>query len=219
MSSPIKVLVIDDHKSVTDAFVQLATLSKNRDIEIASTVETERDSMVAVQAQRFDVVVVDMRLGGDNEAGLRIIESLVQQSHPPRLLAISAAVEQPEFILRTIRSGAAGYILKRAVNWDEIFEAIREVHKGRKVFPMEIMQAVVESEPTWLQLTDRERKVWQLIADGLTNREISLKLDTSLDTVKRCTSELYSKLGVTNRAMATRKWLEDQYGLIEIEDS
>lgn len=219
MSTSIRVLVIDDHKSVTDAFVQLATLSKNHDIEIVNTAETEREALEAVQVQRFDVVVVDMQLAGDNEAGLRIIEALAQQPRPPRLLAISAAVEQPEFILRMIRSGANGCILKRAVNWDEIFEAIREVHKGRKVFPMEMMDAVVESESTWLQLTDRERKVWQFIADGLTNREIAPKLEISLDTVKRVTSELYSKLGVTNRAMATRKWLEDQYGLIEIEDS
>lgn len=138
MSNPIEVLVVDDHKSVTDAFVQLAGLSKNRDIEIVNTVATESEALAAVQVQRFDVVVVDMRLAGDNEAGLRIIETLVQQPNAPKSLAISASVEQHEFIRRTSRSGAAGYILKRAVNWDEIFEAIRKVHRGEKVFPIEI---------------------------------------------------------------------------------
>lgn len=219
MVEPIKVLVIDDHKSVTDAFMQIATFPRNRDIKIAHTVETEEDALETLRTQSFDVAVVDMRLAGDNEAGLRIIEATAGQAHAPKMLAISAAVETPEFIVRTIRSGAAGYILKRAAHWDEIFEAIRKVHRGEKVFPPEVIQIVVEGEPTWLRLTGREQEVWQLIADGLTNREIAQRLSISLDAVKRCTSELYGKIGVSNRAQATRKWLEEQYGLIEVKSS
>lgn len=225
MKEPIRVLIVDDHQIILDAFIQAARLPQNRDIEISFTAGTEKEALRVLQTQDFDVAVIDIRLPpdygkpGDNEAGLRVIKAISEKEQAPKVLGISGVIVAPEFIVRVIRSGADGYVLKKGSKLDEVFDAVRSVHQGGKVYPSEIVQFVVDTEATWLQLTEREQEIWRLIAEGLTNQDIADELSLSIDTVKRYASELYSKIRVSNRAQATRKWLEEQYGLIEIKPS
>lgn len=222
MNNPIRALIIDDHEMVLDALKQFVNLQQSSAIEITHTANTEREARRILQDQDFDVVVVDMRLPRDrnepkdNESGLRIIKIIKQQFPKTRVLAISGELDKSEFILRVIRSGADGYVLKRAAGLKEVIDAIERVFRGDKVYPQEVVRFVVDTGLDTNQPSNREQEVWQLIADGLTNREIAQRLNMTLDTVKRCTSDLYSKIGVTNRAQATRKWLEEQYGLVEL---
>lgn len=221
MDNFIKVLVVDDHETILDAIKQFADLQQNYDIRITHTAGSEQEALNMLQDQNFDVAVIDMRLPrirnepNDSEAGLRIVKVIKMQFPTTKILAISGELYKPEFILRVIRNGADGYVLKRAARLDQIIDAIRQVCRGEKVYPSEVIHFFVNNDPTAAQLSDREQEIWQLITDGLTNREIAQQLFISLDTVKRCTSEIYSKIGVTNRAQATRKWLEKQYGLVE----
>lgn len=219
----IKVMIIEDHEMLLDALKSTAELAQNRDIEIVCTARNEQEALEVLQDYNLDIVVVDMQLpralgeSRDNEAGLRIIKIISAQRSDLKTLAISGVIESPELILNVLRSGAAGYVLKRGSKLEQVFNSIREIYHGKTIYPPEVVQLAISGDTTKLHLTHRERKVWKSIADGLTNREISQKLYISLDTVKRCTSELYSKIEVTNRAQATRRWLEEQYGLVEIE--
>lgn len=222
MGNPIRVLIVDDHEMVLDALKQFVNLRQFHDIKITDTVNTEQGALRILQDQNFDVAVVDMRLprirseSGDDEAGLRIVQVIKQRFPSTKILAISGVLYKPEFILRVIRSGADGYVLKSAVCLEQVIEAIQQVYRGEKIYPPEVVRFVVDTGLAVEQPSNREQEIWQLIADGLTNREIAQKLHISLDTVKRCTSDLYSKIGVTNRAQATRKWLEEQYGFVEL---
>ncbi len=149
----------------------------------------------------------------DNEAGLRVIRAAAGRAGAPRFLAISGVLQEPEFILRAHDAGAAGYLLKQSEGWSELFDAIRKVHQGRKAYPSEIVDWVLDGTLKKPKLTEREQEIWKLIADGLQNAEIAHELSISVDAVKRNTTELYSKIGVTNRAEAVRLWMETQYGM------
>jgi DNA-binding NarL/FixJ family response regulator len=221
----IKILIVEDQGVMLDALRQYAEQPSNRDIQIVGTAETEEDAIEVLQSRQFDIAIIDMRLprerGGprDNEAGLRLITLAAQQHKALKMLAMSAEMEKPAFIIRVIRSGASGYVLKEGATLGDIFDAVRNIYQGRKVYPPEVVQFLVDGNSKSLDdLTEREREVWRLVAEGLTNQEIGQRLSISLDAVKRCTSELYDKIGVANRAQATRKWLEDQYGgLTEVD--
>lgn len=217
MTQPIRVLVVDDHEIILGAFSTLATLPKNHDITILHTVQTEPEALEILKTQDIDVAVVDMRLGGDNEAGLRIIATMTEQPNPPKMLAISAAVESPDFIAAIMRSGATGYVLKRAMSWDTVFEAIRKVYRGEQVLPREI-EVLMDDKITEPDITKRERKVWQLIAEGGSDQDIAEQLSIPLDVLTQCVDNLYGKIGAMNRAQATRRWLEYRYGVVANSD-
>ena len=217
MVESIRVLVIDDHKHIIDAFEQFAKLSKYQDIKIANSATTEKAALNILESERFDVAVVDMRMASDNETGLRIIESEARKPQAPKFLAISGHVETPEFIIRALRIGAAGYMLKKSAKWDDFFEAIRKIYRGERLFPQEVIGFVIDGDPEVSRLTKREQEVWQLIAEGLTVRQIAQEMSLSINTIKRITSELYAKIDVSSRAQATRTWLEVQYGLAEVD--
>lgn len=213
---PIRVMLIDDQTMMLDGWQRVA--AKVEDINITHTATTEKEALEILERAResFDVVVVDMEMPkGDPEAGLRLIEAESKKPGAPRFLAISGVMMSPEFIIRASRIGAAGYTLKTTSDLDRFFDDIRRVHRGERVFPPNIIDYVLDERSTWLQLNDRDKKIWQLIAEGKTNKEIAKELNFSVSVIKTQASELYSKLGVASRTQATRKWMEEQYGMQE----
>ena len=141
MNKQIKVLFVDDIRFIRQSFEEQALTPQNQDILTAAAVESEAEALELLGTQHFDVAVIDMQLprvpGGplDNEAGLRIIKASAGRAGAPRFLAISGVLDEPDFILRARDAGAAGYFLKRSDGWAELFEAIRKINLGRKVYP------------------------------------------------------------------------------------
>jgi two-component system response regulator DesR len=138
-----------------------------------------------------EVALVDMLLG--TESGAEVCEEIHQVSPDTRVLLISGAGIISPNVARA--AGAAGFISK---DWSavDVVRAVRRVSQGQEVFA----EAPLDSP-----LSEREQEVLSLIATGSTNKEIAVQLHLSPHTVKEHTSAIYRKLGVRNRAEATRQ--------------
>jgi DNA-binding NarL/FixJ family response regulator len=187
----LSVLIVDDHEVVHWGFRLM--LGEQSWVERCLSARTG-DEAVSL-AERYDphVALVDLFVG--QESGAEICERLRQHSPKTKILLISGAGRISPTAAKA--AGAAGFVSK---DWPaaDIAAAVRMVGLGMSVFrPNE--------SPAGPALTDREREVLDLIAQGATNREIAAQLFLSPHTVKEHSSSLYRKLGARNRAEAVQK--------------
>jgi DNA-binding NarL/FixJ family response regulator len=193
----LSVLVVDDHAVVQWGFrLLLGRQPWMGDCAVASTPE---EAVELAGQRKPDVALVDLFLG--ERSGAELCEPLREVSPKTRVLLISGAGWISPQAARA--AGASGFISK---DWsaDEVANAVRMVGRGMTVFAR---QADGPATP----LSEREREVLELIGAGATNREIAERLFLSPHTIKDHTTALYRKLGVRNRAEATRK--AEQLGL------
>jgi DNA-binding NarL/FixJ family response regulator len=186
---PLRVLVVDDHEVVHLGFRLL--LAKRPWVERCLSATDGEHALAAVRRYRPHVVLVDLFLG--EESGTELTERLLAEAPGLRVILMSGSGRISEASARA--AGAAGFVPK---DWsaEEIVGAIRAVGQtpGRTVFGTR--------GPAATALTQREREVLSLIADGATNREIAGALNLSPHTIKDHTHVLFRKLGVRNRAEA-----------------
>ena len=190
MSEPrLRVLVVDDHDVVHWGFRLM--LTEQPWVERCLSARTGEEALAL--AQRFEphVALVDLFIG--EESGAEICERLRALSPVTSVLLISGAGRISPNAARA--AGAAGFISK---DWSavDVVRAVRRVSQGHEVFA---------EAPRDSPLSDREQEVLSLIATGSTNKEIAGLLHLSPHTVKEHTSAIYRKLGVRNRAEATRQ--------------
>jgi DNA-binding NarL/FixJ family response regulator len=208
MSQPICILIVDDHPIVRDGL--LAVLGTQPDFAVVGTAATGREAAERAAALAPDVVLLDLEMPDiDGVAVLRQI----QANRPETRAIVLTAFDTDERILDAVRAGARGYLLKGAPR-DEIFHAIRVVHRGES-----LLQPVVASkllrrlgqEPVAgpPALTPREQQVLALLVQGLENKEIAAHLHISERTVKFHVSGILGKLGVGNRTEAVAVAVRD----------
>jgi DNA-binding NarL/FixJ family response regulator len=185
----LRVLVVDDHDVVQWGFRLL--LERQSWVERCLAASSGAEAVAICQKAKPEVALVDMLLG--TESGAEVCEEIHQVSPATRVLLISGAGIVSPNVART--AGAAGFISK---DWSavDVVRAVRRVSQGHEVFA----EAPLDSP-----LSDREGEVLSLIATGSTNKEIAALLHLSPHTVKEHTSAIYRKLGVRNRAEATRQ--------------
>lgn len=185
----LRVLVVDDHDVVQWGFRLL--LERQSWVERCLAASTGAEAVEVCRKVKPEVALVDMLLG--TESGAEVCEEIHQVSPNTRVLLISGAGIISPNVART--AGAAGFISK---DWSavDVVRAVRRVSQGQEVFA----EAPLDSP-----LSDREQEVLSLIATGSTNKEIAGQLHLSPHTVKEHTSAIYRKLGVRNRAEATRQ--------------
>lgn len=194
----IRIVLADDHAIVLEGL--RALLDSERDMDVVASTTDGSDVMALVKRQKPDVVVLDYELGGLRATD--IIGSLRAMSNAPRVLVLTA-YHDGETIRSVLECGAEGLALKTA-SPQQTLSAIRQVVEGQLVFPqaarrwIEARGARHESP----ELTAREREVWALIAEGLSNVQIASRLSLSENTVKFHVQHLYQKLGVKNRTEA-----------------
>lgn len=194
----IRIVLADDHAIVLEGL--RALLDSERDMDVVASTTDGSDVMALVKRQKPDVVVLDYELGGLRATD--IIGSLRAMPNAPRVLVLTA-YHDGETIRSVLESGAEGLALKTA-SPQQTLSAIRQVVEGQLVFPqaarrwIEARGARHESP----ELTAREREVWALIAEGLSNVQIASRLSLSENTVKFHVQHLYQKLGVKNRTEA-----------------
>lgn len=219
--SKIKLLLADDHAVVRSGLRML--LEAQPDMEIIAESENGRETVEKVLALRPDVVLMDIEMPGINgiEATRRIKESAPETA----VLALTM-YEDDQYFFEMLKAGAAGYIPKRAAP-DALVNAIRTVQRG-EVFLYPSMAAYLvedylqrdeEPEDGDLDLSDltpREKEVLVLIAEGLTNPEISDKLTISVKTVDRHRENIMRKLNIHNRIDLVKYALKK--GLIDLEN-
>jgi len=186
----LRVLVVDDHDVVQWGFRLL--LDRQSWVERCLAASTGAEAVEACRKLRPEVALVDMLLGG--ESGAEVCEEIRAVSPNTRVLLISGAGVVSPNVARA--AGASGFISK---DWSavDVVKAVRMVSLGTEVF--------ADHAPLDSPLSEREQEVLSLIATGSTNKEIAVHLHLSPHTVKEHTSAIYRKLGVRNRAEATRQ--------------
>jgi DNA-binding NarL/FixJ family response regulator len=188
---PLRVLIVDDHAVVQWGFKVL--LARQRWVERCVVASDPDEGLATAERLKPHVALVDLFLG--ERSGAELCEAIRSASPTTRVLLISGIGWISPQAAKA--AGASGFVSK---DWsaDEVAMAVRMVGRGMTVFGR-------QEEAPATPLSDREREVLTLIASGATNREIAERLYLSPHTVKEHASALYRKLGVKNRAEATRR--------------
>ncbi|MEU1461812.1 response regulator transcription factor [Streptomyces sp. NPDC005727] len=202
MADPIRVLLVDDHQVVRRGLRTF--LEVQDDIEVVGEAADGAEGVARAEELRPDVVLMDIKMPGlDGIAALRRLREL---DNPARVLIVTSFTEQ-RTVVPALRAGAAGYVYKD-VDPDALAGAIRSVHAGHVLLQPEVADALLSQEVANSgqgrggSLTDREREVLGLIADGRSNREIARALVLSEKTVKTHVSNILMKLDLADRTQA-----------------
>lgn len=202
---PIRLLIADDHTLFRDGV--RALLQSIPDFQVVGEAATGAQVIQQAHTLQPDVILMDLQMPGVN--GIEATRRIVQTS-PHIGIIVVTMFQDDDSVFAAMRAGARGYILKGA-DQDEMLRAIRAVANGEALFGPEIAKRLMSffsgTKPPQIfpELTDREREILQLIAQGYNNAEISDKLLLAPKTVRNHISNIFSKLQVADRAQAIVK--------------
>ncbi|HKT01986.1 MAG TPA: response regulator transcription factor [Rugosimonospora sp.] len=201
----IRVMVVDDEALVRSGFQLI--LRAASDIEVVATA-SGADAMAEVNRHHPDVVLLDIRMSDVD--GLTILRQIRALPEPPTV-AMLTTFDADEYIAAALRCGAAGFILKDT-DPEQLAHLVRTLAEGAVVLSPKVTRTVISgyldsggsdsAAAQVAQLTDREREVLVLVADGLSNADIGARLYLSGGTVKDHVSAILAKLNVTSRVQA-----------------
>jgi DNA-binding NarL/FixJ family response regulator len=203
----IRVLVADDHTLVRDGI--RALLATAHDIELVAEASDGREAIERARAAAPDVIILDIAMPG--LGGLESVP-LLQRELPNARVIILTQYEQPEYVRRFLHLGVAGYVLKKAAG-TELIAAIRAVHRGGLVVDPAVAREVLQdsgrgravpSDDPYESLTERERQVLKLVAEGRSNKDVATFLDISIKTAMTHREHVMQKLNLHNRTDLTR---------------
>ncbi|GAB3141334.1 response regulator transcription factor [Marisediminicola antarctica] len=199
---PIRVLLADDHPVVRHGLVAL--LGTLPGIEVVGQASSGAEAVRETALAKPDVVIMDLRM--PDLSGVEATERILRHAPGVGVLVLTM-FDEDEMIADALRAGARGYLLKGAEQ-EEIERAIRAVAAGEAIFSSTVAARVLGrlSSPAAVvllpQITERERQVLTLIASGLDNTSISLRLNLAPKTVGNHISSIFLKLGVATRSQA-----------------
>ncbi|WP_314415640.1 response regulator transcription factor [Streptomyces sp. DSM 40484] len=202
MADAIKVLLVDDHQVVRRGLRTF--LEVQEDIEVVGEASDGAEGVARAEELKPDVVLMDVKMPGMD--GVEALRRLRELDNPARVLVVTSFTEQ-RTVIPALRAGAAGYVYKD-VDPDALAGAIRSVHAGHILLQPEVADALLSQEGVnysqgrGSSLTEREREVLGLIADGRSNREIARALVLSEKTVKTHVSNILMKLDLSDRTQA-----------------
>lgn len=210
MSSPpvIRLLLADDHYIVLMGLQSLLKLRK--DFKVIATAADGEEAVELFREHRPDVALLDLRM--PKLDGIQATER-IRAEFPGARIILLTSFDREEEIHQALKSGVAGYLLKES-KLPELSEAIRVVHRGENWFPRGILDLAKEraAQP---ELSKREVEVLDLVAKGLTNKEIANVLQFSEDGAKHHLRKIYEKLGVNVRAEAINEAL--RRGILKVD--
>jgi len=194
----IRVFLVDDHEIVRRGIADLVDAEK--DLEVVGESGTVGKTLSRIAATRPDVAVLDVRL--PDGSGIDLCRA-IRSAHQEVSCLILTAYDDDEASYAAVIAGAAGYVLKD-IRGQGLLDGIRRVAGGESLLPKLVAERVVAAlrSPVDPDLTLRERQVLDLIADGLTNRQIGERLELAEKTVKNYVSGLLAKLGMERRTQA-----------------
>lgn len=209
-AAPPRVVLVDDH----GLFRSGVRAELGRRVEVVGEADDVASAVELIARVVPDVVLVDVHLPGGG--GQAVIAAVVRDQPQVRFLALSAS-DAPEDVIAVIRAGARGYVTK-TISTDDLADAIRRVADGDAVFSHRLAGFVLDAfasaptapdvrpsfDPELDQLTNREREVLRLIAQGYTYREIGRELFISAKTVESHVSSVLRKLQLSSRHQLTR---------------
>lgn len=206
----IKIAIIDDQTLMRDGLKTILDLEE--DMEVVGTAENGKKGLELLKTMQPDVVLMDIRMPELN--GVEATR-LIKEQFPHIVVLILTTFDDEEYIVEALCNGASGYMLKD-MHGDKLIQAVRDGYEGNMIMQSNIAaKLAARLSKTYssreqgsklnadnYDLTEREIEIGALLSEGLTNKEISDKLFISLGTVKNYVTNLYSKLGVGNRAAA-----------------
>jgi two-component system response regulator DevR len=198
----IRVFLLDDHEIVRRGVREL--LEGQPDIEVVGEAGTAEEAYGRIPATTPDVAVLDLRLpDGD---GIEVCRE-VRSRHPEIECIILTSFADDDAVYAAILAGAAGYLLKQ-VRGTDIVDGIRRVSQGESLLDPTVTRRVLDrlrkrdESDELAQLTGQERRILELIGEGLTNRQIGERLNLAEKTIKNYVSNLLAKLGMSRRTEA-----------------
>lgn len=203
MTDPIRVFLVDDHEVVRRGVASM--LSIEDDIEVVGEAGTADHAIARIPAARPHVAVLDVRLpDGDGVTVCREIRSKM----PEIACLMLTSFADEEALFDAVMAGASGYVLKE-IHGTDLVGAIRTVASGQSLLDprstaqmLERLRRNVTRKDPLADLSDQERKILELIGDGLTNRQIGERMFIAEKTVKNYVSSLFAKLGMQRRTQA-----------------
>jgi two-component system, NarL family, response regulator DevR len=200
---PVRVFLLDDHEIVRRGLREL--LESAGSIEVVGESGSAREATRRIPALRPDVAILDGRL--PDGTGMDVCRD-VRSLDPEIACLILTSYDDDEALVAAILAGAAGYVLKQ-IRGNELIAAVHRVAQGQSLIDPKLMRRVVHrireqpaEDPALASLTEQERRILLLIAEGLTNRQIAERMFLAEKTVKNYVSSLLAKLGMERRTQA-----------------
>lgn len=226
----IRVLLVDDHAILREGIRYL--LSASGEVDVVGEAQDGVEALEMVESLRPDAVLMDIAMPRMN--GIEATAEL-KKRHPELPVLILSMYDSEEYVLPILKAGASGYVLKRAAA-QELVSALKAVVAGQVILHPDVARTVMESigqagaagatvqaphadaglHPQLEQLTEREREVLTLIAQGLTNQQIGEKLFISIKTVQAHRANLMEKLDLHDAVELTKFAIKT--GLVQLED-
>ncbi len=208
---PIRVLVVDDHAMLRSGLRQF--IEAYDDLALAGEARNGAEAVEKCNLEAPDVVLMDLAMPVMD--GLDATRRILQKRPEIKIIILSSFHDQ-ERVEQTLKAGAIGYLLKD-VSAENLAQAIRSAYSGRSTLAPEATEALIQAtrrkDNPGSDLSERERQVLALLADGQSNAQIAKELSISLTTVKYHVGSILSKLGVESRSQAIA--LAWQQNLIE----
>lgn len=196
----MKILIVDDDKLVSSSLKII--LEADNEIEVLATGNSGKEAVALYLIYRPDILVIDIRM--DGMTGLEAAEKILENDKKAKILFLTTFSDN-EYIAKAFRVGAKGYILKQ--NFESIIPSIKAVYMGQRVFgdeiaikiPSAVNNGSHRTDMKGMDLSDKEVEIITLVANGLSNKEISEKLFLSEGTVRNYISVILEKLKLRDR--------------------
>ena len=200
--SSIRIFLVDDHEIVRRGVADL--FEDEPDLEIVGEAATVTEALRRIPTYEVDVAVLDVRMPDGN--GVELCRDLRSQLPELRCLILTSYSDD-EALLNAIMAGASGFVLKQVLG-NDLITAVRKVGAGESLLDAKTTEALMErirqgeTDGPLSNLTDQERAVFDLVGEGLTNRQIATRLFLAEKTVKNYVSHILAKLGMQRRTQA-----------------
>jgi two-component system NarL family response regulator len=207
-NSQIRIMIVEDHFVVRVGLK--AIIDSQPDMTTVAEAGNGRQAVESFGKYKPDVTLMDLRLPG--QSGIDAISAIIVQYPRARIIVLST-FGSDENIFRAFQAGARAYFLKD-IKGQDLVQAIRAVHAGQRPLPPEIAARLLERVPR-TALSSRETEILTLIAKGTSNKEIAAALNISEGTVRVHASNLFAKLGCSDRAQAVSEAF--RRGIIDLD--
>jgi len=204
----IRILTVDDHPVVRNGIAGL--VQDQSDMLLVGEASNGREAIQQFRAHQPDVTLMDLQM--PEMSGVDAIIAIRDQFPRARIIVLTTYTGDVQ-VVRALKAGAQGYLIKNLLH-NELLDAIRRVHSGKKIFTPEL-SCEVASHAADDSLTPAEISVLRLIAEGNANKQIAAQLSISEETVKSRVKNILSKLGANDRTQAVTIALKR--GIIELQ--
>ncbi len=199
--SPIRVFLLDDHEIVLRGLIDL--FETQHDLTVVGQATSAAAALGVVEACNPDVAVLDVRLGDGN--GIEVCRD-IRSAYPDVACLILTSFADDHATIDAAMAGAAGYVLKQ-IGGTDIVTAIRKVATGAQLLDAAVVRLTLRrlrasEEGRVDSLSDQEHRIFELIGDGFSNRQIAEEMHLAEKTVKNYISNLFVKLGIDRRTQA-----------------